>query len=123
MNPQGFLALPGVIVAALSLLVPILFFVFRCLCCSWRRKGKGGGCWPTANAAKSIVCSQITSLVLCLFIAVGSVLIYVYGAEATAAVDDFQSQLKDVFEVVDLAFMIAACVFLFFGLVLLISMG
>lgn len=174
-NETAFLALPGVVLTALSLLVPILFFVFRCLCCSWR---KNGGCWPTARERRGIACAIISVMVFSLFILAGSVIVYIYGAEATAAVDDFcdslikntklvlgdfvkvndgivaaqqklgtndiggakvvvdlaadaakltkdvddfQSNLKDTFEIVDLAFLIAACVFLFFGLINLIS--
>ena len=170
----GFLAIPGVAMAALSFLVPFFFFLFRVLCCSWRR-----GCWPTAkHKSKSIMSSQFTTLILCLMVFAGSAIIYVYGAEATAAVDDFcdslvrntriviadfvrvsdglvassiklgtedsisvvvdltadavklqkdvddfQGNLKDIFEIVDLAFLIAAGVFLFVGLVTLISVG
>jgi hypothetical protein len=36
-------------------------------------------------------------------------------------VHDFETQLNDVFDIVGLAFMIAACVFLFFGVVSLVS--
>ena len=176
----AFLAIPGVALAVLSLLVPIFFFAVRCLCCSWRRKDRGGGCWPTAKRKRGLVCSTITILILSLLVFTGSAIVYIYGAESTASVDDFsgalvknkdtvvasiigisdalvqaaqklgnmnqdsldvvldlteeainmsnevddyEQQLKDVFKIVDLAFLIAAGVFMFFGLVLLLATG
>ncbi len=167
----GFLAIPGVALAALSLLVPIFFFLIRILCCTWR---KGGGCWPTAKRKKGMLCPIVSIGTFTIFVLVGSIIIYIYGAASTESVndftdslvvntklvikefvdvsdalvqsaaklntevsvvtdltkdaiklqgevDDFQKNLNDIFEIIDLAFMIAACVFLFFGLVTFIS--
>lgn len=169
----GFLAVPGVILAALSLLIPIVFFIVRCLCCSWRKKG---GCLPTARKKKGMACPMISVLFFTLPIICGSILVYTYGAESTdnvngftdilirntkvlladvgrisdallaageklgsndnvkviadLAVDalkitkdvnDFEKQLNDAFDIAELAFLIASCVFLFFGVVCLVT--
>lgn len=169
----AFLAIPGVVLAALSILIPIVFFTVRCLCCSWR---KGGGCWPTAKTKKSFMCPLITLFFFTLPIICGSILVYVYGAASTDAVSDFttiliantkvllldvgrisdalasagerlgtmdnvkvitdlaadalkiskdvhdfETQLNDAFDIAELAFLIASCVFLFFGLICMLS--
>ena len=170
----GFLALPGVVLCALSILIPIVFFMVRCLCCSWRKKA---GCWPTATKQRSMACPMISIIFFALPILCGSILVYYYGAEATSSVNDFtdvlvkntldlvteiteisdalvaaslklgtmgdtvnvvtdltsdavriskevkdfEDLLTNAFDIAELAFLIAACVFLFFGLLCLIS--
>ena len=82
----GYLALPGVLIAVLSLLIPVVFALVRLMCCSWRSRG---GCCPTDRKGRGTCVPSTATLVFALLIAAGAAIVYVYGTSARHSVEKF----------------------------------
>ena len=94
-----FVLVPGVAIALLCIIFPILFFIFRIVCCSWR---KNAGCCPaprpSGHTQKEVRSCKGSALFFCGLLVVAAAVIYAGSPQLSGSLKDLYGGLQDNIE-------------------------